>query len=58
MVNGPEPRARRFHTTTVVGSKLFVFGGSIGGKVVNDMRTLDLNSRTFFLLLLQAILTR
>ena len=36
-----------YHTTTVVGSKLFVFGGQIGTKIINDMWTLDLNSCTF-----------
>jgi hypothetical protein len=47
VVNGPGPGGRYYSTTTVVGSKLFVFGGQIGGKNVNDMWTLDLNSRTF-----------
>ena len=47
MVNGPEPGGRYYHTTTVVGSKVFVFGGRIGGKTNNDMWALDLNCRTF-----------
>ena len=47
VVNNPGPGSRCFHTTTVVGSKLFVFGGRIGGKKTNDMWTLDLNCRTF-----------
>ena len=45
MVNGPGPNGHHYHTITVVGSKLFVFGGRIGGKTVNDMWTLDLNRR-------------
>jgi hypothetical protein len=47
MVDGPGLNGRTYHTTTVVGSKLFVFGGQIGGNVFNDMWTLDLNCRTF-----------
>ena len=47
MVNGPGPGGHSYHTTTVVGSKLFVFGGEIGKKVINDMWTLDLNCRSF-----------
>jgi hypothetical protein len=47
VVNGPGLNGRHYPTTTVVGSKLFVFGGEIGGKTVNDMWALDLNSRMF-----------
>jgi Kelch motif len=47
VVNGPGPGGRYGPTTTVVGSKLFVFGGWIDGKHANDMWTLDLNYRTF-----------
>ena len=47
MVNGPGPGRRRLHTTTVVGSKLFVFGGVSGEEITNDMWALDLNRRTF-----------
>ncbi|KAI0267960.1 hypothetical protein BGY98DRAFT_925341 [Russula aff. rugulosa BPL654] len=43
VVNGPGPGGRWAHTTTVVGSKLFVFGGVSGGETTNDMWTLDLN---------------
>ena len=46
MINGPGPDGRYYPTTTVVGSKLVVFGGRIGGKITNDMWTLDLDSRT------------
>ena len=47
MVNGPGPHSRIYQTTTVVSSKLFVFGGQIGGYFFNDMWALDLNNRTF-----------
>ena len=47
MVHGPGPGSRVCPTTIVVGSKLFVFGGRIGEKIINDMWTLDLNSRSF-----------
>ena len=48
MVDGPEPGPRRYdHTTIMVGSKLFVFGGEIDRKAANDMWTLDLSRRTF-----------
>jgi hypothetical protein len=47
VVNGPGPGGRVYPTTTVVGPKLFVFGGWIGEKIINDMWALDLNSRTF-----------
>jgi hypothetical protein len=57
VVNGPGLNGRYDHTTTVVGSKLFVFSGQIGENVFNDMWTLDWNRRTFAYLLLRAILT-
>jgi hypothetical protein len=47
MVSGPGPGGRWSYTTTVVGSKLFVFGGGNGKVTFNDMWTLDLNCRTF-----------
>ena len=47
MINGPGPSARRGHTLTLVGSKLFVFGGRAGSEYVNDIWALDLNSCTF-----------
>ena len=57
MINGPGPGGRSNPSITVVGSKLFVFGGLIDGKAIDDMWTLDLNCRTLALLLLRAILT-
>ena len=50
MVNGPGPGGRCCHTVTMIGSQLFVFLGLpvIGGKLLNDMWALDLNSRTIF----------
>ena len=47
VAHNPGPNSRIYHTTTVIDSKLFVFGGRIGGDVFNDMWTLNLNSRTF-----------
>lgn len=47
MANEPGPNGRHSYSTTVVGSKLFVFGGQIGKKIFNDMYSLVLNCRTF-----------
>ena len=45
--NVPGPAGRFGHALTMVGSKLFVFGGQIGKKkLLNDMWAIDLNSRT------------
>ena len=45
MVNGPGPIGRYNHVVTTVGSKLFVFGGQVYGKTLNDMWSFDLDSR-------------
>ena len=47
MVNGARPNGRSYHTSTVVGSKLIVFGGRTYESVFNDVWALDLNSRMF-----------
>ena len=47
MVNGLGPDARYYHTMTLVGSKLFVFGGRADMRVLNDIWALDLNLGTF-----------
>ena len=48
MVNGPRPCGRYYHTMTLIGSKLFVFGGqNDAGTCFNDMWAFDLNSGTF-----------
>ncbi len=47
VVNGPGPCGRYCHTMTLVGSKLFVFGGEISGRRLNDIWALDLNCREF-----------
>ena len=60
VVEGPGPGCRRYHTMTVVGSKLFVFGGWGAKRRLNDIWALDLNSCTLYVyaLLPWAILTR
>jgi hypothetical protein len=47
MVNGPGPGGRFYHTMTLVGSRLFVFGGMAAKRCLNDIWTLDLNCCTF-----------
>ncbi len=45
--NGPGPWGRNYHTVTLIGSKLFVFGGKIFGMRLNDIWGIDLNLCTF-----------
>ena len=47
VVHGPGPGGRHFHTMTLVGSKLFVFGGWSAKRRLNDIWALDWNSCTF-----------
>ena len=48
-VPGPGPGSRHHHTMTLIGSKLFVFGGKSPElrRSLNDIWALDLNSCTF-----------
>ncbi|KAF8499838.1 hypothetical protein F5888DRAFT_1802298 [Russula emetica] len=51
VVNGPGPGGRCFHTMTLVGSKLVVFGGRTAKGRLNDIWALDLdclNSNPFW----------
>ncbi|KAF8499863.1 hypothetical protein F5888DRAFT_1611199 [Russula emetica] len=43
VVNGPGPGGRCYHTMTLIGSKLFVFGGCSARGRLNDIWALDLN---------------
>ena len=49
VVNGPKPCRRSYHTMTLVGSKLFVFGGWDNDAVryLNDIWAFNLNCCTF-----------
>ena len=47
VVDGPRPGCRCYHTMALVGSKLFVFGGSSAKKYFDDIWAFDLNSCTF-----------
>jgi hypothetical protein len=47
VVDGPGPGGRYSHTMTLVGSKLFIFGGRTAMRYFNDIWALDLNSRMF-----------
>jgi hypothetical protein len=46
VVDGPGPGGRYYHTMTLVGSKLFVFGGRTPKRRLNDIWALDLNCCT------------
>jgi hypothetical protein len=46
VVDGPGPGGRSYHTMTLVGSKLFVFGGWTAKGGLNDIWALDLNCCT------------
>ncbi len=48
VIDGYGPVGRYGHAVTIVGSKLFVFGGQIHGEFLNDMWAFDLNSRMLF----------
>ena len=41
---GPAPGPRESHSLTTVGSKLYVFGGYDGGRVLNDLYAFELQS--------------
>lgn len=41
-VTGTLPPARAYHTTNLIGRKLFVFGGRAGNKYYNDLHILNL----------------
>jgi Kelch motif/Galactose oxidase, central domain len=47
VVNGSGPGGRHHHTMTLVGSKLFVFGGWSAKRRFNDIWALDLNCCAF-----------
>ena len=47
MVDGPKPSGRYYHTMTLAGSKLFVFGGKTAVSRLNDIWAFDLNYSMF-----------
>jgi hypothetical protein len=47
VIDGPGPGSRYYHTMTLVGSMLFIFGGRTPKRHLNDMWALDLNYSTF-----------
>ena len=51
VANGPKPCGRFYHTVTLVGSKLFAFGGQDydAKRFFNDIWAFDLNCCTFTL---------
>ena len=40
-IKGPPPTPRDSHSCTVIGDSLFVFGGTDGSKLLNDLHILD-----------------
>lgn len=46
LVSGQGPGPRRAHTATLVGNKIYVFGGGDGKKALNDVFALDTGLRT------------
>ena len=46
-VNGIPPSAREGHTAIVVGSKMYLFGGSGSNSYYNDLYTFDLETVRF-----------
>lgn len=40
-IKGPPPTPRDSHSCTVIGDNLFVFGGTDGTKLLNDLQILD-----------------
>ena len=46
-VNGQLPQARNAQTVTVVGNKLFLFGGHSGNKHLRDLHILDTETMTW-----------
>lgn len=51
-VKGDAPASRSFHSATLVGSKLYVFGGSNDSQYFNDLFIFD--ARTLSLLISHA----
>ncbi|KAG5049572.1 hypothetical protein JHK85_010675 [Glycine max] len=46
-IKGPPPTPRDSHSCTVIGDSLFVFGGTDGSKLLNDLHILDTSSHTW-----------
>ena len=41
-ITGNLPQARAYHTSNLIGSRLFIFGGRAGNKYFNDLSILNL----------------